>query len=424
MEKSSKEISREALYELVWSKPMFQISATLGVSASYLTRVCLRLKVPKPGRGYWARIAAGEVILKPSLPPAQPGDEIAWTQGGGSVTISQGLIQHRVDLVNPEAKIKKTPSGTHPVLIGMKAHFEAGKTEREYCYLKPSKRLLIDLLATRAFLDKALLFANKLFSTLDGCGYKVSIPTARENLRRISPKELEGSFQSFECRSIWYPIRPTVIYLGTMAIGLTIFEIFEEAEAYYNDGQYVKVNRTSFSGKGRPPWITEYISKKYFPTGKLCLHAYSPYPRVIWTRQWIEDNRGLKRQILEIIKDIENEAPKLLQLLNEAERQAEIERKEREAQYKIWQAEQERRLMEEAEREQKESLAQCRKELLQIINEWDEANRIERFFKEVEQKSISLDESDKQKVIDRLKVARRFIGSMDIFDHFKKWKTP
>jgi hypothetical protein len=45
------EISREDLYEQVWTTPISQLAAKFGVSGSYLARVCEALNVPRPPLG-------------------------------------------------------------------------------------------------------------------------------------------------------------------------------------------------------------------------------------------------------------------------------------------------------------------------------------------------------------------------------------
>jgi hypothetical protein len=47
-------VSREELYELVWSVPMIRVAEKFKVSGSYMARVCSTLHVPRPERGYWA----------------------------------------------------------------------------------------------------------------------------------------------------------------------------------------------------------------------------------------------------------------------------------------------------------------------------------------------------------------------------------
>lgn len=74
-------LSREQLYELVWKEPMLHIAERLGVSSSYMARVCTELRVPRPPRGYWAQLEVGKAQERPSLPPALPGDVESWTVG-------------------------------------------------------------------------------------------------------------------------------------------------------------------------------------------------------------------------------------------------------------------------------------------------------------------------------------------------------
>ncbi|HKY35323.1 MAG TPA: hypothetical protein VJN18_05245 [Polyangiaceae bacterium] len=61
-------VSREELYEQVWSMPMLRLALQYGVSSVALGKTCRRLNIPAPGRGYWARVAAGEKPKRPPLP--------------------------------------------------------------------------------------------------------------------------------------------------------------------------------------------------------------------------------------------------------------------------------------------------------------------------------------------------------------------
>jgi len=53
-------LTREELYELVWSKPMIELAKDFGISDVAVAKRCRRLGVPVPGRGYWARVVAGQ----------------------------------------------------------------------------------------------------------------------------------------------------------------------------------------------------------------------------------------------------------------------------------------------------------------------------------------------------------------------------
>ncbi len=79
-------ISRESLYELVWAESMLKVAARFGVSSSYLARVCTLLNVPRPARGYWAKLSPPPNTVTPAiLPPAMAAMfELAFTEKGAS----------------------------------------------------------------------------------------------------------------------------------------------------------------------------------------------------------------------------------------------------------------------------------------------------------------------------------------------------
>jgi hypothetical protein len=62
--------NREELYEKAWSQPMQKLAKGYGVSDVGLAKVCKKLYIPVPGRGYWAKKAARRPVAKrPSLKP-------------------------------------------------------------------------------------------------------------------------------------------------------------------------------------------------------------------------------------------------------------------------------------------------------------------------------------------------------------------
>ncbi|WP_216327470.1 hypothetical protein [Deinococcus aestuarii] len=63
--------SREELYDLVWSKPAEEVAADLGITGTALTKACARRNIPKPPRGYWARLRAGQPVKRVPLPKSE-----------------------------------------------------------------------------------------------------------------------------------------------------------------------------------------------------------------------------------------------------------------------------------------------------------------------------------------------------------------
>jgi hypothetical protein len=71
--KDPREVSREELYRQVWQTPMSRLALEYGISGNGLAKICDRLKVPYPKRGYWARKAAGQKVITFRLPPGDEG---------------------------------------------------------------------------------------------------------------------------------------------------------------------------------------------------------------------------------------------------------------------------------------------------------------------------------------------------------------
>ena len=57
-------LTRRELYDLVWSKPLRDVAADLGISDVGLGKVCERHRVPRPEQGYWNKVNAGKPAKK------------------------------------------------------------------------------------------------------------------------------------------------------------------------------------------------------------------------------------------------------------------------------------------------------------------------------------------------------------------------
>jgi AcrR family transcriptional regulator len=64
-------LTRRQLYQRVWLKPLSTVAKDVGLSSNALAKICDRLLVPYPSRGYWAKRNAAE-SSKPSGRPSLP----------------------------------------------------------------------------------------------------------------------------------------------------------------------------------------------------------------------------------------------------------------------------------------------------------------------------------------------------------------
>jgi hypothetical protein len=94
-------ISREALYDLVWTERVRTIAQRMGVSDVWLKKCCSKADIPVPDRGYWAKLRADKKVVHQKLPPRSPGMAT-------EVTIGAGLRSYPWP-PNPEAELAAPP---------------------------------------------------------------------------------------------------------------------------------------------------------------------------------------------------------------------------------------------------------------------------------------------------------------------------
>lgn len=292
-------VTREKLYEEVWAEPMTTVAARYKVSSSFLARVCERLKLPRPSRGYWARLEVGRASPRPDLPEAQLGDDLEWSQ--------EGTPRRQRGLPKPPAERLSRPASERPIqhalLVGARHHFEVGRVSRNDYYLKPSKKLLVDLLVSKDALSRALDTANELFLSLEDRGHRVLIAPNHEYGRL--PLDQREKKQRTEPWDTWSPMRPTVVFVGTVAIGLTLYELSELATVRRHDGRYVRVTAIP-QGKRVRAVASEWTHEHDMPSGRLALRAYCPYRVASWETDWREAKSGeLPGRIGDIVAPLE-----------------------------------------------------------------------------------------------------------------------
>lgn len=274
-------VTREDLYALVWSDPMLKVAARFGVSSSYMARVCTLLDVPRPERGYWAKLAVGKAPKKPLLPEARPGALLEWVRGSEYAYMPRRRAAPRMIRNSTPKPAKKADPATdqHHLIVGANVPFAAGNESWTVGYLKPSKRLLVDLIVSRAGLDKALTFANQLFLGLENAGHVVNFAPpggafGRPDVdTRESPSKAPPSHEN-----LWRPSRFTAVSVNGVSFGLTIFEMAENVEVRHVDGKYVWLSDYVSPKRRRYQSDSGWTTRRDMPTGRLAVQAFSPYP--------------------------------------------------------------------------------------------------------------------------------------------------
>src|SRR6478609_3060250 len=75
-----KKLSRQELFDLVWTEPILTLSKKFDISDVGLRKICSRFNIPTPKSGHWQRVRAKKMVTRPDLPAFASSDEIILTE--------------------------------------------------------------------------------------------------------------------------------------------------------------------------------------------------------------------------------------------------------------------------------------------------------------------------------------------------------
>ncbi|WP_104668463.1 hypothetical protein [Ensifer adhaerens] len=295
-------ITRQELYDLVWSDPGKAAASKLGVSDSYLNRVCTALDVPRPPRGWWMKRKAGRAPPRPPLPPAPANRPECWTKGGAGVPPLKAYYRRDVLGSGP------VPPGTHRLVAYAREIFTTAKKSLDGSLVVNWNYDSIDLTVSEEGLQGGLRLANALFLGLERRGHDVVVARRSAFIRPpISNWGREPSHLRGDVRALWTPRNPTIARIGGVAVGLAILEVFEEAEMrYVGGGVFVPARRPP------PAAGIHWTEWRRIPQGRLKLAAYSPHHPLPWLREWTEKRRNsFERSAAALVTALEAAAAEL-----------------------------------------------------------------------------------------------------------------
>ncbi|HKF47587.1 MAG TPA: hypothetical protein VKB38_09545 [Terracidiphilus sp.] len=414
-------IAREDLYELVWSMPMTRVAQKFSVSGSYMARVCSVLGVPRPERGYWAKLEVGKAPPRPALPEALPGDQQFWSQDGDPQAMRLRAVT--ATSAPAQARPRRSVTGIHGLIQGAKQHYERGYKVDEGQLLRPYKRQLVDVTASAEGLDKALAFANGLFNALESAGHRVCFapnatfdrPYVDEHEANAKPTSQENPHRGSD---LWRPSRPTVVYVGNVPFGLAVIEMTEAVLMRYVNDRYVRESDYRASKTSRRHMDHTWTTTKSIPCGRLRVVVFSPHRDVSWSISFQETvERTLTQDIAKIVKSMRSSTEIVQKEIDAAEHRALLREQQ-------WEADQARWRHQADQRQIAKSINDSREQLNQVIEAWARVVSIEQFFKGVEERVSNLSEGQRAAVQERLRLAREFIGVQDPLDFLLSWKTP
>jgi hypothetical protein len=176
---------REKLYIEVWAEPVTKIAARYGVSDVMVAKVCRKLRVPLPGRGYWARIAAGQKLTKTPLPKLKQVPLVYRYK-----TVDENAARHQHEPPAPEPtdpeylRVVAVESRTmsvdrfekrHKLVLAAERRLSGAKVDSDGMLQPNGSGPMLEMRVSPGTLQRALAIMNAIIFTLEAEKFTVSL---------------------------------------------------------------------------------------------------------------------------------------------------------------------------------------------------------------------------------------------------------
>ncbi|GAB1394670.1 hypothetical protein MASR1M60_28340 [Rhodocyclaceae bacterium] len=175
-----RDIDRESLYLEVWTDPVTVVAQRYGLSDVGLAKICQKLTIPLPTRGYWAKVKAGRVMKKMPLPKLKPEQ---------ATTVSLKKLAPEVAQAKQEAKEKAVVArktvgdlvvpeeltDPHPLVKAASKRLKQRDDWSDYKGLRSAPDEILNLQVTKDAIDRALKLVDTLIKKLEKLGVTVSV---------------------------------------------------------------------------------------------------------------------------------------------------------------------------------------------------------------------------------------------------------
>ena len=161
---------------------MWTLAKKYGISDVGLAKVCRKLTIPLPGRGYWAKKQAGQKVTHAPLPQVKEKDKVLLNKPSPPkeqpvVTEELGTDDERAQLARLETSSSEAPLKrgdlSHPLIVQARAAL-AKANENPHGILWIAEQCL-DIRVSRASLDRAIRVMAGLVAVIEREGFSVSV---------------------------------------------------------------------------------------------------------------------------------------------------------------------------------------------------------------------------------------------------------
>jgi hypothetical protein len=255
-------LKRDELYEQVWSRPLRDLAKEYSLSDVGLAKICRRLNIPVPGRGYWAKKDAGKAPPRPPLPALGKGEksEVAFTKHelpppdpvqrteAERLIVSEKAPENRV-------AVDSSPGTPHVLVVRTEKSLRAAKPD-ETGRIRPRAKGCFDVRIAAGSIDRAMHIVDALARALEarkfplatddnqvtritvlGISHEISLEeSTTRKVREVVPAQRKQ-----QERNLWLYSAPQYDYLATGRLTLRIKGYGNGERRSWSDGKQQRV---------------------------------------------------------------------------------------------------------------------------------------------------------------------------------------
>ena len=192
-------LTREALYQQVWSGSIFRVASRIGVSSRELRRICARHDIPVPPLGWWAKKQHGDPVRQSPLPQLEDArlerillHPVAWDpQDANPIELLREddpawRIQVPEDLQISHPLVRRAALAIRSASRAQSKDRAVPWNRRHQAKLSKPGSGHLDIGVSKALVPRALRIMEALLSAFDKRGYPVSV-TPEESRSATAP---------------------------------------------------------------------------------------------------------------------------------------------------------------------------------------------------------------------------------------------
>jgi hypothetical protein len=167
---------------------MWTVAAEYGISDVALAKICKKLDVPRPGIGFWNRVAHGQSLRRAALPPRQRGVPAAAEVYGASKAAPPTPPGPKP--AYPNIPVPETLSHPHPTVRRIRTELDGQKIHNGALALSAGRDTVVRV--TPACRNRALILFDALAKALAERGHELVFGLKHE--LRSTPYSLAACF--------------------------------------------------------------------------------------------------------------------------------------------------------------------------------------------------------------------------------------